>query len=135
MSIDHPQTTSSNPRAKPKHYQIREFKEDETKLSPQITPRERLILFAIGERNIYGLAIQQAIKECSNGTETISIGSLYPTLHSLEEKGLVVSQFGDTPPDERCGARRKYYNLTETGKAAIQEILDFQNRLLSWQPT
>ncbi|MEM9486906.1 MAG: PadR family transcriptional regulator [Cyanobacteria bacterium P01_F01_bin.116] len=108
--------------------------ENEIQRLPKTTPRERLILFAIGDQAIYGLAIQKAIEECSNGTEKISIGSLYPTLHSLEKKELVISEFGDTPSDERCGARRRYYSLTETGKAVVQDILDFQNRLLSWEP-
>jgi DNA-binding PadR family transcriptional regulator len=97
------------------------------------TPRERLILFAIGNREMYGLEIQRAIADCSDGAETITIGSLYPTLHSLEQKGLVASRMGEDVTEERCGARRKYYHLSEAGKQALNQILDFQNRLLSWQ--
>ncbi|MFG6097343.1 PadR family transcriptional regulator [Leptothoe sp. ISB3NOV94-8A] len=111
----------------------KEISKNEIQRLPKTTPRERLILFAIGNQERYGLAIQKAIEDCSNGAEKISIGSLYPTLHNLEKKELVISRFGDTPPDERCGARRKYYSLTKTGKEVIQDILDFQNRLLSWE--
>lgn len=97
------------------------------------TPREQLILFAIGHRERYGLEIQRAIEECSNGFERISIGSLYPTLHSLEQKGLVESRFGDEVIEERCGARRRYYCLSRNGKTVLDNIITFQNKLLSWQ--
>lgn len=107
--------------------------QNERKRLPKTTLRERLVLFAISDREIHGLGIQKIIEDCSQGREKISIGSLYPTLHKLEQKGLVVSCFGDTPPAERCGAKRRYYKSTEKGKAVIQEILDFQNDLLSWK--
>lgn len=97
------------------------------------TPREQLILFAIGYQERYGLEIQRAINECSNGSESISIGSLYPTLHSLEKKGLVSSRFGDETAEERGGARRRYYSLTSDGISAIKAIQEYQSALLTWQ--
>ncbi|MEN8447754.1 MAG: PadR family transcriptional regulator [Cyanobacteria bacterium J06555_13] len=96
------------------------------------TPREQLILFAIGDHERYGLAIQDAITECSNGAESISIGSLYPTLSSLEKKGLVISRPGTEVSAERCDRKRKYFRLTDDGKAAIENLLTFQKKLLSW---
>jgi len=99
------------------------------------TLREQLVLFAIGYQERYGLEIQRAIKECSNGSESISIGSLYPTLHSLEKKGLVTTRYGDEVVKERGGARRKYYRLSEAGQSAIKSIQLYQNKLLTWQAT
>lgn len=96
------------------------------------TPREQLVLFAIGYKERYGLEIQRAIEECSKGTDSISIGSLYPTLHNLERKGLVTTRFGDEVVEERGGARRKYYQLTENGIAAIKAIQQYQSDLLTW---
>ena len=96
------------------------------------TPRERLILFAIGNHERYGLAIQDAITQASNGAESISIGSLYPTLQSLEKKGLVQSRAGTEVSAERCDRKRKYFSLTDEGKAVVEDILAFQKKLLSW---
>lgn len=96
------------------------------------TPREALILFAIGEHERYGLEIQDAIKGASNGEESINIGSLYPTLQSLEKKGLISSRPGTEVSAERCDRKRKYFRLTDTGTATIQDILTFQKKLLSW---
>ncbi|WP_083887185.1 PadR family transcriptional regulator [Nodosilinea nodulosa] len=99
------------------------------------TLREQIVLFAIGYQERYGLEIQRAVKECSGGTESISIGSLYPTLHSLEQKGLVSSRFGEEVVEERGGARRRYYSLTSDGLSCIQAIQQYQSELLTWQST
>lgn len=93
---------------------------------------EQLILFALGDHERYGLAIQDTITGASNGAESISIGSLYPTLQSLEKKGLVTSRPGTEVSAERCDRKRKYFRLTDAGKAVIEDILAFQKRLLSW---
>ena len=107
-------------------------KSDERKRPRKTTPREQLILFALGEHERYGLEIQDAITRASNGAESISIGSLYPTLQSLEKKGLVQSRAGTEVSDERCDRKRKYFSLTEEGKAVVENILAFQKKLLSW---
>jgi PadR family transcriptional regulator PadR len=99
------------------------------------TPREKLVLFAVGHHERYGLEIQRAITECSGGTESISIGTLYPTLHSLERKKLLVSRYSDKAADERGGARRRYYSLTSGGLSYIQAIQQYQSDLLTWQST
>lgn len=96
------------------------------------TPREQLILFALGNREMYGLSIQRAIEECSNGEERVSIGALYPILHGLERKHLVESRWGDET-EVTGGARRRYYRLSPTGALAVERILQFQHRLLNWQ--
>ncbi|MEO0648921.1 MAG: PadR family transcriptional regulator [Cyanobacteria bacterium J06650_10] len=96
------------------------------------TPTEQLILFAIGESERYGLAIQSAIKECSNGETTISTGSLYPTLQKLEDKELVTSRPGSEVSSERCDRKRRYFRLSNAGKAVLADILTFQEKLLSW---
>ena len=96
---------------------------------------EELVLLCLENRELYGLQITQAIEEASNGTKKIRIGSLYPTLHKLEKKGLVQSRWGDDKPEERSGARRRYYTLTSLGKATVTAIHEFRNNLLNWQPT
>jgi DNA-binding PadR family transcriptional regulator len=101
----------------------------------EATPREKLVLFAIGYHERYGLEIQRAITECSGGTESISIGTLYPTLHSLERKHLITSRYSDETYDDRGGARRRYYKLTDNGLSCIKAIQQYQSDLLTWQST
>ena len=47
---------------------------------------------ALSGRELYGLEIITAVADASDGKRKIGFGSLYPTLHKLEKKGLV------TPP-------------------------------------
>ncbi|MFP4007866.1 MAG: PadR family transcriptional regulator [Spirulinaceae cyanobacterium] len=94
---------------------------------PKTTSKQRRILFAINDRRMYGLEIQALIKECTGGREEISISSLYPLLHSLEKRELVQSEWGD---EALCGARRRYYRLTELGRALLdREIADYNDLL------
>lgn len=102
------------------------------KRQAKITPTEQLVLFAIGENERYGLAIQDAIKACSNGEITLSIGSLYPTLQKLESKELVTSRPGSEVSSQRCDRKRRYFRLSDAGKTVLADVLAFQKRLLSW---
>ena len=117
------------PATAPTNTQVQEAKNDP--VVSRITPREQLILFSIGGREMYGLAIQQVIADASRGQERVTLGTIYPILKSLEEKGLVEGRWEDESPDNRAGARRRYYRLTERGIEAVQQILDFQQRLLN----
>jgi PadR family transcriptional regulator, regulatory protein PadR len=97
-----------------------------------ISHKEELLLLALYQKELYGLQIQQAIKESSGGLRQFRIGSLYPMLHSLESKGYVQSRWGDEQHHERGGARRRYYQLTETGSAAVEFIQAFHQNLINW---
>ena len=81
------------------------------------------------------LQIPQAMSDASDGRRQFKIGSLYPALHALEKKGLLESRWGDDTPDNRGGARRRYYKLTGQGVTALDSIMEFRNRLLQWQPS
>lgn len=47
-------------------------------------------------------------------------GTLYSLLKRLETKGLLTSYWGD----ESHGGRRRYYAITDMGKATLREKLD-----------
>jgi PadR family transcriptional regulator PadR len=126
--------SSNDKRTKESRHQKRSLTSKEQK-ARKLTYRQQLVLFAIGEHERYGLELKRCIEECSHGAESISIGSLYPILHSLESKGLVSSRFGDEVVEERGGARRRYYSLTEAGISAIKAIQQYQSDLLTWQPS
>lgn len=90
---------------------------------------------ALLNSELYGLQLVQAIEEASDGKRRIGIGSLYPTLHRLEKnKGLIESRWGDDRPDERGGARRRYYRLTGLGVSVLRETQQIRDNLSAWQP-
>ncbi|MBD2166849.1 helix-turn-helix transcriptional regulator [Calothrix membranacea FACHB-236] len=99
-----------------------------------ISYTEQLIICALYQRELYGLAIQDHVKRSSNNEIKIEAGSLYPALAKLERKGLVNSRWGENRPNERRGARRKYYTLTSKGITMSDEIFEFLNRLRNCYP-
>lgn len=86
-----------------------------------LTPTEEIVLYAVRDRERYGLEIIDAIERASNGKRKIGFSSLYPTLKRLEEKGFVSSRWGDEAPEELTGARRRYYVISGIGSRALNE--------------
>ncbi len=69
-------------------------------------------------KKMYGYEITQRVKELTSEKIQITEGALYPTLHALENEGLVTTEL------EYMGKRvRKYYTLSPTGKTKTQEKL------------
>lgn len=65
---------------------------------------------------MYGYEITQKVKEISRGEMKITEGALYPALHKLEEKGFLTTEVRSIG-----NRKRKYYTLTEKGKAETVE--------------
>ena len=101
----------------------------------ELPKNEEVVMLSLYQKELYGLQIPKAIEEVSQGRRKVGIGSLYPTLHNLEKKGFVESRWGDERPEERSGARRRYYRLSGDGVATIEAIQQFRNDLLAWQPS
>ena len=79
-----------------------------------------LILSLIAQKDMYGFEIIKNLKARSNNTYSMSEGTLYPALQRLEQKELLKSYWGDS----ETGGRRKYYNITETGKKELIKKMD-----------
>ncbi len=81
------------------------------------------ILHHAQEAPIYGLAMIDELRR--HGYE-LSPGTLYPILHSLEATGYVTRE-------DRVvnGKVRKYYAITDTGRAALAETRDKIRELVS----
>jgi PadR family transcriptional regulator, regulatory protein PadR len=76
-----------------------------------------LILSLLNSKPMYGYEIIKELESKSNGIFSFKEGTIYPILHSLEEKELIVSYWG-----EGTGKRkRKYYKINDQGKEFIQE--------------
>jgi len=77
---------------------------------------------------MYGYEMTQKVKELTADKIQITEGALYPTLHSMEDEGLI------TVESEFIGKRvRKYYSLSVAGKSKksekISELADFINTM------
>ena len=65
---------------------------------------------------MYGYEITQRVKELTGDRIQLTEGALYPTLHALEQEGLVTTEL------EYMGKRvRKYYTLSPSGKTRSRE--------------
>lgn len=95
---------------------------------------EEDLLTVLNFHELYGLQIIKAIEEASEGKRSLGVGSLYPTLHRLEKKGFVTSKWGDDRPEERTGARRKYYEITGLGRQVLHETQQTRANLARWEP-
>ena len=93
---------------------------------------EQYILLVLrGSLAVYGLDIQRAFSESSEGQESISVGSLYALLKRLKSKGLVDSFEGKSIGG---GAKRQYYFLTEKGESVVKSSENFIRKLSEWNP-
>lgn len=75
---------------------------------------EMLMLEVISHGPTYGYQISQTVESRSQGYFELKEGSLYPALHRLEEQKLVKATW-----QEVDGRRRKYYELTATGREVL----------------
>lgn len=81
------------------------------------TDLEAVVLGTLQEHSLHGYEISKRIASKSEGILKIGEGQLYPTLHRLEERGLVT---GEWLPQEGKPAR-KIYSLTEAGATQLAE--------------
>jgi transcriptional regulator len=82
-----------------------------------------LILHILSRGTSHGYEIAKAIKQQSSGILDFKEGTLYPTLHNLEQQGLI-SAF----EQEENGRMRRYYRLTEAGSTMLRQELDAWTR-------
>lgn len=75
-----------------------------------------LILHVVAEEPNHGYLIAQQIKARSKGVLDFKEGTLYPTLHGLEAKGLLTSY-----EQEEKGRLRRYYKITQNGRKTLAE--------------
>ena len=99
-----------------------------------LTLTEESILNALLLHERYGLEIMNAIARASKGKKKIGFSSLYPNLRKLEKRGFVTSRWGEETPEESTGARRRYYKITGSGIAAVNQKQEFLNTLQNFIP-
>ena len=75
-----------------------------------------LILRLLEDKDMYGYEMIETLEKKSNNVFTLKAGTLYPLLHSLEEKKYLT--------DEAGGKIRKYYSLTKEGRKYLKAKKD-----------
>ena len=76
---------------------------------------ELLILALLEARARHGYELGKLIESLSNGRLTFRIGSLYPVLVRLEDRGLISGKWM-----EKAGERRRrFYRLTAAGREVL----------------
>ena len=74
---------------------------------------ETIIMANLYTKDSYGYEINKAIQEASKGQYELKEATLYGAFRRLEENGYIISYWGN----ETTGARRRYYHITDEGKA------------------
>jgi len=74
---------------------------------------DTIVLGVLRSGDSYGYEIHKAIREATGGNYEIKEATLYATFRRLTRDGLVEAYWGD----ETQGGRRKYYTITDAGRA------------------
>lgn len=74
-----------------------------------------LLLRLLSEKDMYGYEMIEALNQKSNNVFSLKAGTLYPLLHSLEEKNCLTSYERDAG-----GKTRKYYTITGEGRRYLK---------------
>jgi transcriptional regulator len=75
-----------------------------------------LILQIAAQGPIHGYGVAQRIKLVSSEVLQIQQGSLYPALHRLENKGLLIAEWKPT----ETGRDAKFYRLSPKGRSQLK---------------
>jgi len=76
-----------------------------------------LLLKILALEALNGWAISQRLRQVSGDVLQVSDGSLYPSLHKLEQQGWIKAEWKTT-----AGSRRaKFYTLTRLGRRKLED--------------
>lgn len=75
-----------------------------------------LLLKLLSEKDMYGYEMIESLSQKSNNVFSLKAGTLYPLLHSMEEKNYLNSY-----EQEVGGKIRKYYSITKAGRHYLKD--------------
>src|SRR3954467_9284551 len=81
---------------------------------------ELMILKTLSWAPAHGYGIARWIEHCTDDVLQVEEGSLYPALYKLEDRGLIVADWGLSDNNRRA----KFYRLTAAGKKQLRESRD-----------
>lgn len=77
---------------------------------------DMLILKALSLQPMHGWGIAERIQQISGDVLRVQQGSLYPALHRLEGRGLLVADWRPSEDNRKA----KYYRLTAAGRRLLE---------------
>jgi PadR family transcriptional regulator, regulatory protein PadR len=86
---------------------------------------DTIVLGVLRTGDQYGFEIYKTIRDATGGEYEIKEATLYATFRRLAKDGLVEAYWGD----ETQGGRRKYYRITDAGRAV------YQHNVRDWSAT
>ena len=75
-----------------------------------------LILKIVKLEPMHGFGIMQRIGQITRGAFQVTPGSLFPTLHRLEQEGWIEGEWGTS----ENGRRARYYRITAEGRRQLK---------------
>ena len=78
---------------------------------------ELLVMALLEARSRHGYELGKLIESRSRGRLKFRIGSLYPILCRLEDRGLITGRWVEKPGERR----RRFYRLTAAGRAVLAD--------------
>jgi len=75
-----------------------------------------LILKALSLEPLHGVGVSRRVTQITQGAFQVSFGSLFPSLHRMEEEGWVDAEWRASENNRRA----KYYRLTSSGRAQLK---------------
>ena len=75
-----------------------------------------LVLKALSLEPLHGVSISRRITQMTRGAFQVSFGSLFPSLHRMEERGWVEAEWRTSENNRRA----KYYRLTSLGRSQLK---------------
>ncbi|MGH8873242.1 MAG: PadR family transcriptional regulator [Acidimicrobiia bacterium] len=100
------------------------------------------ILLALAEKERHGYSIMKETESLTHGEVTLGPGALYAALGKLSDQNLI-EEMEERPAPELDDSRRRYYRITDAGRAALGAELQRLHRVveharrsdLGWSPT
>ncbi|MEV0458169.1 PadR family transcriptional regulator [Catellatospora methionotrophica] len=78
---------------------------------------DTIVLAVLSQGESYGFEIFKTIRDATGGAYEIKEATLYASYRRLLKDGLVEAYWGD----ETQGGRRKYYRITDAGRAVYRD--------------
>lgn len=76
---------------------------------------DMLILKTLSLQPLHGLGISRRMEQVTGGTFMVKPGSLFPSLHRMEQEGWVAGSWGKSENNRRA----KFYQLTAAGRRRL----------------
>ncbi len=73
---------------------------------------DMLILKTLSLQPMHGLGISRRMEQVTGGTLMVKPGSLFPSLHRMEQEGWIAGSWGKSDNNRRA----KFYELTTAGR-------------------